>query len=369
MQVENICGVIILYLKKCFVGASAIMMILVNNPQVMADEVEIFGGEFENPTTQPEQTQTETPPVENNPATEETPPVADETVPAVEEPVQTQPVADETVPAVEEPVQTQPVADETTPAVEEPFGNNTNNDDEEFGDELIFADPNNQPVEVFTPDNRTQQDNPGNVTVNIPRNNTPASNTNTNTTPTRTKSLKKLPQRFIQVAVDENYIYYLDKQSVAWKKVPYMNSEYMADVWVRMIERNSNTDDLPADMADYINDTNTDEIELAKAKGYQYTPDDTKVLSNKKYFLEHYYLRPQKDQIQFLAELEVVGHPQNTASQRRYDASNWEDLIPGSMESILYYSILQVIGKGKASDKGHMTFADMVEEYGRISIR
>lgn len=173
----------------------------------------------------------------------------------------------------------------------------------------------------------------------------------------------------MQVAVDENYIYYLDKQSVAWKKIPYMTSEYMADVWIRMIERNPNTSDMPADLANYVNDTNTDEIVLARSKGFQYMPDDIKVLRNKKYFLEHYYLRPKKDQIQFLAELEVVGHPQNTTSQRKYDSANWEELIPGSMESILYYSIIQVIGKGKADEKGHMTFFDMVEEYARISVR
>ena len=148
-----------------------------------------------------------------------------------------------------------------------------------------------------------------------------------------------------------------------------MNSEYMADVWIRMIEREQDTSAMPADLADYVNDTNTDEIALAKAKGYQYTPDDIKVLQHKKYFLERYFLRPKKDQIQFICELEVVGHPQNTASQRKYDYSNWEELIPGSIESILYYSIIQVIGKSKASERGHMTFADMFEEYGRISIR
>ena len=143
----------------------------------------------------------------------------------------------------------------------------------------------------------------------------------------------------------------------------------MADVWVRMIERNPNTDDLPEDLANYVNDVNTDEISLARAKGYQYMPEDIKVLRNKKYFLEHYYLRPKTEQIQFLCELEVVGHPQNTATQRKYDYQNWEELIPGSMESILYYSIIQVIGKSKASERGHMTFFDMVEEYARISVR
>ena len=90
---------------------------------------------------------------------------------------------------------------------------------------------------------------------------------------------------------------------------------------------------------------------------------------SKKYFLEHYYIRPKTRQIQFLCELEVVGRPQNTISERAYDYKNWENLIPGSIETAIYYGVLDVIGTGKANAKGHMTATDMLEEYLRISIR
>ena len=343
MQVENTCGVILLYLKKYFAGIIAALMIFVNSSQVLADEIEIFGGEF-----------------------------GDETQPVEEVPVvETQPV--EEVPVVETPpVEEVPVVETPPTETFNPTSSSTNNEEEDFGDSLNFNDvkeQNSQPtvIQPNYPESNSGVSN--NTTVKTPKvNNTPSQTASTSASAPKQK-LKNLPQRFVQVAVDEDYIYYLDKQSVSWKKIPYMNSEYMADVWVRMIERNPNTDDLPEDLANYVNDVNTDEISLARAKGYQYMPEDIKVLRNKKYFLEHYYLRPKTEQIQFLCELEVVGHPQNTATQRKYDYQNWEELIPGSMESILYYSIIQVIGKSKASERGHMTFFDMVEEYARISVR
>ena len=344
------------------------LIILANNPQIFAEGTEVFGEEFGSEQSQPAETPPDevfTPPAENP-----TPPAENPTPPA-ENPT---PPAENPTPPVE--VQTPPAEEVSTPFEQ-------NESDEDFGDSLNFNNINQQDnPETFSPSEQNENPNGGTVTVmKPPENNSPRINNGTQTpsAPSSTApqaKLKALPQRFIQVAVDENYIYYLDKQSVAWKKIPYMNSEYMADVWIRMIERDDDeiereqdTSAMPADLADYVNDTNTDEIALAKAKGYQYTPDDIKVLQHKKYFLERYFLRPKKDQIQFICELEVVGHPQNTASQRKYDYSNWEELIPGSIESILYYSIIQVIGKSKASERGHMTFADMFEEYARISIR
>lgn len=367
MQVENVCGVILLNLQKYFVGLSTMLIIFSNNPQVFADEVEIFGGEFENQTPpsttkKPAASAVETPPTEIFNPPVETPAV--ETPPAtVEKPFEDQ------IPQTTETFN--PPADEKS----SPATISVSNDEEDFGESLNFDNLNggntqSTPAEDLT-QNYPERNNgsTNNTTVNIPRENNSAGQSNSSTAPAKQPKMKDLPQRFVQVGVDENYIYYLDKQSVAWKKIPYMNSEYMADVWVRMIERNPSTSDMPEDLANYVSDTNTDEITLARAKGYQYMADDLKVLRHKKYFLEHYYLRPKRDQIQFLAELEVVGHPQNTASQRKYNAQNWEELIPGSMESILYYSIIQVIGKGKADEKGHMTFFDMVEEYARISVR
>jgi hypothetical protein len=143
----------------------------------------------------------------------------------------------------------------------------------------------------------------------------------------------------------------------------------MLDVWVRMIELNPDNSDLPDDLSNYVNDKSSGEIKIAEEKGILFAPTDVEVLQHKKYFLEHYYLRPKTKQIQFLCELEVVGHPQNTISERAYDYKNWENLIPGSIESIIYNMTMKAVGKSGSSENGHMSFADYLEEYARISIR
>ena len=183
------------------------------------------------------------------------------------------------------------------------------------------------------------------------------------------KKMKTQKPRFIKLAIDDTYTYYLDKQSVSWQRVPYSASEYMLDVWVRMIELNPDNSDLPDDLSNYVNDKSSGEIKIAEEKGILFAPTDVEVLQHKKYFLEHYYLRPKTKQIQFLCELEVVGHPQNTISERAYDYKNWENLIPGSIESIIYNMTMKAVGKSGSSENGHMSFADYLEEYARISIR
>ncbi|MBD3878641.1 MAG: hypothetical protein SR1Q5_03015 [Quinella sp. 1Q5] len=180
------------------------------------------------------------------------------------------------------------------------------------------------------------------------------------------QSLRTLKQRFIKIAADDTYTYYLDKQSVQWKKMPYMASEYMADVWIRMVEHNPAP--LNDDMAYYGRENFNAEVALAREQGYQYSPEDLQVLSHQAYVLEHYYLRPKTNQIQFLCELEVFGRPQNTINERAYDYKNWENLVPGSVESVIYAATLKTIGKGKSSERGHMTFIDMLDEYARIAL-
>jgi len=180
------------------------------------------------------------------------------------------------------------------------------------------------------------------------------------------QNLKVLKQRFIKLAVDDTYTYYLDKNSVQWKRMPYMANEYMADVWIRMIEHKPA--DLDDDMAYYGAENFRTEIEFAREQGYQYSPEDLKVLKSQAYVLEHYYLRPKTKQLQFLCELEVFGRPQNTINERAYDYKNWESLVPGSVESAIYAATIKIIGKSKASERGHMTFIDMLDEYARIAL-
>lgn len=176
--------------------------------------------------------------------------------------------------------------------------------------------------------------------------------------------------RFVKLTMDDNYTYYLDRESVKWVRVPYTSSEYMADVWIRMIERFPEDDpDSALRDYEYFNPDEIGEVMIAREKSIRYAPIDLEVLRRKEYFMEHYYIRPKTKQIQFLCELEVVGHPQNNAEGREYSYKNWEDLIPGSVESMLYKAILKEIGTSMADANGHQTFADYFEEYTRISIR
>lgn len=283
----------------------------------------------------------------------------------------------------------------------ETFGENFEEDDnsevvpfqdEDLGDTLIFNNPaDNTPVENppeitvppaenienknFPPaENDFENEEPALVIDNQPYSERerilPPSRINEKLQENeKQKKMKKQKARFIKLAVDDTYTYYLDKQSVSWQRIPYSASEYMLDIWVRMIEIEPDTSDLPDDLASYVNDKSSGEVALAEEKGLLLTPTDIDVLQHKKYFLEHYYLRPKTKQIQFLCELEVVGHPQNTISERTYDYKNWENLIPGSIESIIYNMTMKEVGKSGSSDSGHMSFADYLEEYARISIR
>ncbi len=300
--------------KKYFACAAVATALFINAPQVSADKVETFGENFEN---------------ENK-------------------------------------------------SVDTPFKGEFS-DNADFGETLVF--------------NKTSKNNSENpVTENVqPKNNfedenavvvidKPAASKNEKILPPsrvndrlrdneKKKHLKTQKSRFVKLAMDDTYTYYLDKQSVSWRRVPYSASEYMLDVWIRMIEINPDNSDLPDDLAEYINDTTNGEISVAEEKGKKFNPVDTDVLQHKKFFLEHYYLRPKTKQIQFLSELEVIGHPQNTISERAYDYKNWEYLVPGSIESVIYNMTLKEVGKSGSSENGHMTFADYLEEYARISIR
>ena len=92
-----------------------------------------------------------------------------------------------------------------------------------------------------------------------------------------------------------------------------------------------------------------------------------------KYFLEHYYISPQRRQIMFISELEVTGRPENAVKERAYDPKNWEQLVPGSIEDELYEAITAQMGSapgergGLLSGTSGMSLRDMVEEYARIS--
>lgn len=430
-------------------AGAAILALLMNAPQVKADDIVVFGGEFEDeapapkkvtkpepirelppepqppPPAQIEKPPVETiqPPIEEKPVETVQPPVEEK--PAEPPPIEQPPV--EPAPPVEEKPEivtpkdkppTQPLeqpAEPAQPAQVPPQDVSVTlpeEDEDHIGDTLIFDDlkqtPEQKPLEqpqqppvIEKPPTPAQIEEPPTeieqpfgrpskipakepVVVVPPTPQLPAQSIEPTTpiqepmpqqkprrssTPRHSappKNLKTLQQRFMKLAVDDTYTYYLDKNSVQWKKMPYSTSEYIADVWIRMVEREPK--ELDDDMASYGADNFNAEISLARDRGYQYAPDDVNVLRSQAYVLEHYYLRPKTRQIQFLCELEVFGRPQNTVSERAYDYKNWENLVPGSVESVIYEATLKIIGEWKSTERGHMTFSDMLDEYLRISL-
>ena len=147
---------------------------------------------------------------------------------------------------------------------------------------------------------------------------------------------KKEKERFVKLLNDNGFEYTLDTKNAHWIPMPHSGNEYIADVWVRLVQ-------------------------TEKDKEYSYP---------QKYYLEHYYIRPKTQQIQFLCELEVTGRPENAIQERPYKNSNWENLVPGSIEDEIYHKVLQTMKKnhiGGNSSNG-MSVRDAVEEYLRISL-
>lgn len=141
--------------------------------------------------------------------------------------------------------------------------------------------------------------------------------------------------RYVLLMNDNGFAYYLDRQNAKWKKIPYSESEDILDVWIRLVK----TDD---------------------SGEYSYPP---------KYYLEHYYLRPKKQQVQFLSELEVTGRPNNAIKERAYSVRNWENLVPGSLEDEIYHKVLKQMKQSSAKNwfKGK-SLRDEIEDKLRISL-
>ena len=375
-------------MRKKFITGAAVLALLMNSPQVAADDdIVIFGGEFEDAATSQKKKSTpaekpspppkpkvaepkkELPPVEK-PA----PPKPEVVKPQDKTPAKPTKEVEQPKPEIVEPqnkIPTQPIIDEPT---EEPAPINRQVEETV---PPIPPQPINRPEIETLPHIEQPFQPPTNISggqenFNEPLTTQPEERTerryfsSSNAAAPQNQMLKTLKPRFIKLAVDDTYTYYLDKTSVQWKRVPYLANEYMADVWVRMIERDPKP--LDDDMSNYGADNFRAEVALAREQGYQYSPEDLKVLRSQAYVLEHYYLRPKTKQIQFLCELEVFGRPQNAINERAYDYKNWENLVPGSIESAIYAATIKIIGKSKSTERGHMTFIDMLDEYGRIAL-
>lgn len=144
----------------------------------------------------------------------------------------------------------------------------------------------------------------------------------------------KKEQRYIFLMEDNGFAYYLDNQNVKWKDIPYSGTEEILDVWIKLVK-------------------------VEPDEEYSYP---------QKYFLEHYYLRPQKQQIQFLSELEVTGRPDNAIKERPYNVRNWENIVSGSLEDEIYHNVLKVVKKKNRFWPKHKSFRDVLEDTLRISL-
>jgi len=148
------------------------------------------------------------------------------------------------------------------------------------------------------------------------------------------KQETKEKERYIYLFEDNGFVYYLDNQNVKWKPIPYSETEEILDVWIKLLK-------------------------VAPDEEYSYP---------QKYFLEHYYLRPEKKQIQFLSELEVTGRPDNAIKERPYNVRNWENIVSGSLEDELYHSVLKVVKKNDKFWPKHKSVRDVLEDIFRISL-
>lgn len=142
-------------------------------------------------------------------------------------------------------------------------------------------------------------------------------------------------ERYVFLMEDNGFAYYMDTQNAKWKKIPYSEAEDIVDVWIRLVK----------------------------------TEPDEEYSYPQKYFLEHYYLRPKTQQIQFLSELEVTGRPDNAVKERPYSVRNWENLVSGSLEDEIYHRVLKYMKRDPVNQwfKGK-SMRDVLEDTLRISL-
>ena len=171
------------------------------------------------------------------------------------------------------------------------------------------------------------------------------SNSSTGASANSSDSEKK-DERYVRLFTDSYFNYYMDKKSAKWIACPDKSDEYIIDVWVKL-----------------------ERIEEANARSLAERVNDSQYTYQEKYYLEHYYIRPSTQQIQFLCELEVSGRPDNDISQRKYNVKNWEYLVPESVEDNIYQAVVKKMGKKPGSNGNLLKSAgDFVEDVFRIAI-
>ena len=159
-------------------------------------------------------------------------------------------------------------------------------------------------------------------------------------TKAKAKKEKKAQERYVKLLNDNGYDYLMDTENARWIPMPHSGNEYIADVWIRL---------------------NSDGTKDEKGGSYQYP---------QAYYLEHYYIRPKTQQIQFLCELEVTGRPDNAIQERAYSVQNWENLVPGSIEDDIYHTVLKNMQKNKllGTHSAGKSVRDIIEDKLNIAL-
>lgn len=157
--------------------------------------------------------------------------------------------------------------------------------------------------------------------------------------------------RYKKIFKDNSFNYYMDMENAKWILLTNGKREYIIDVWVKLVRRDQ-------DNSAY------NEYSHKTQEGDYEAPTGT-------YYLEHYYIRPSTQQIQFLCELEVAGRPDNDIRQRAYSSDNWESLVPESVEDSIYHSVVPImnnVSKNNGKNKLLSDIGDGIEDIFRISI-
>ena len=149
---------------------------------------------------------------------------------------------------------------------------------------------------------------------------------------------KEQKGRFIYLFSDDGFNYYLDSFS-SCRTTPPSGSAKLLEVWIKL---------LPLGLA-----------------------PETEVVTGQTYFLQHYMLWPDREQIMFLSELEVEGRPDNNIKERPFDGRNWEKLVPGSLEDNIYRECMKYrssLKKRGPKKKATSAIGDVLEDTFRISL-
>lgn len=151
--------------------------------------------------------------------------------------------------------------------------------------------------------------------------------------------------RYKKLFQDSSFSYYMDMKNAKWVLFADGKREYIIDVWVKLVRNDQSSES------------------AYQEKVYEESMGN--------YYLEHYYIRPASQQIQFLCELEVSGRPDNDIKQRPYSSANWEELVPGSVEDSIYHTVVPIMNKvSKTSGKNKLLsdIGDGIEDIFRISL-